>query len=91
MGNFMRAKPVIAAIKFDTSRIFKWVSMAKISGYQGWVAPLLLVVLCVCPSQAIAQGESPVLVESTEIDFLTGKKLKPAKYRLLLLGLLEKR
>lgn len=49
--------------------------MTKNSGYQGWAALPLLIVLCLPLSQAIAQGDSPVLIESTEIEFLTGKKL----------------
>ena len=78
MGNFMWAKPVIAAIKFGTSSIFNWAFRPKDSGYRGWVVSALLVALCVCPSQAVAQGDLPVLVESTRIQFLTGKKLDKA-------------
>ena len=71
----MQANSVISAIKSGTSRIFKWANMVKDSGYRGWVVLSLLAVLCGYPSQAIAQGELPVLVESSQVNFLTGKKL----------------
>ena len=31
--------------------------------------------LCICPRHALAQGDSPVLVDSNTVEFLTGKKL----------------
>ena len=40
----------------------------------GLLSPFLIA-LFACPGQAIAQGDLPVLVESTRVEFLTGKKL----------------
>ena len=74
----MWSKTVIAAIKFGTPDIFKRVSQAKNSGYREWVVFYFLAVLCVCPSQAIAQGDLPVLVDSNQVEFMTGKKLDRA-------------
>ena len=75
MGNFMWAKPVKSAVNLRTSRSTKWANLAKDSGYRGWVAIVVLIVCCAIPSQAVAQGDLPVLVESNKVDFLTGQKL----------------
>ena len=71
----MRTKLVTAAITFGTSSTFKWARKTKDAGYQGWFVIAVLAAICVCPSQAIAQGDLPVLVESSSAAFLTGKKL----------------
>ena len=71
----MRTKSVIAAIKFGTLRIFKWASMAKDSGYRGWIPAIIVAVSCLSASHVIAQGDSPILIESNQVEFLTGKKL----------------
>ena len=71
----MRAKPVTAAIKSGKLRMFKWVNMSNDTGYFGWATYVMLLTLIACPSLVYAQGDLPVLVESKQATFLSGKKL----------------
>ena len=71
----MATKTVIAAVNSGASRIVKWVYQPEDSGYRVWIVTSIMAAFCVCPSLANAQGDLPVLVNSTTAEFLTDKKL----------------
>ena len=64
-----------AAFKMNNPTLVSWVSMSKDTGYFEWTVSVVFCLLLACPSIAVAQEASTVLVESKKATFLTGKKL----------------
>ncbi len=68
-----------ALIKTSTMQMFKWVNTPEINGYLGWLTGLILIIGFACPSLVLAQGDLPVLIETKQAKYLTGKKLQNPK------------